>query len=523
MLITVQDPVMQKAVALHEAGKFGEAAAIYRDVLQKDPGNVLAMHLLALVAMQFDNAVMVLNLADMGLKLQPDFAVLHQDRATALRRMGDKEKAMQAIDTALRLDPDASDLYDTKAQIYRDLRDFDSAVAMLRKGLSRAPQNATLHNSLAICLHRMGRHEEALLSIDAYLNLKPEGAAGYNNKGNILKAIRRYAEAIECYNRALALEPGIFMGKANLGMCHLVLGEWEKGWPLFEDRKPGNMSPEVKRFDPGKRWKGEACGDKVLILYNEQGLGDTIQFSRYVPLVRAQVKNVILQVQRPLVSFMQGQFPDLTIADDHDLPPAYDLQCPLMSLPGIFDTTPSTVPQAAHYFCAPADRLPAWADALSTAKPKKVGIVWAGNPDHMNDHIRSIPLAKWTAVLAQKDVQFFALQKGEKPLAQIKDLPEHLRPKAIGEELKDFNDTAAALTQLDLLITVDTSVLHLAGALGRPAWALLQFDPDWRWMVGREDTPWYDSIRLFRQNHYGDWNDVLARVAHALQQWVSAP
>lgn len=523
MATAITDPPFQKAVALHEAGKYGEAAAIYRDILVKEPSNVMAMHLLALVAMQLDNAQMVLNLADAGLQIEPNFAVLYQDKATAMRRLGEKEKAMACIDKAISLDAATGEYYDTKAQIYRDLRQFDKAVEALQTGITLSPHNAALYNSLAIILHRMGAHDEALVAINTYLRLKPDSAPGHNNKGNILKAVRRYHEAIVSYERALSMEPNIFMGKANLGMCYLVLGEWKKGWPLFEDRKPGNMPPEVKRFDVAKRWRGEALKDKTLILYNEQGLGDTLQFCRYLKMAQERAPHIILQVQRPLVSFMQAQWPDLTIADDHEPVATYDLQCPLMSLPGIFGTTPHKVPDAAGYLKALPDKIEEWKNRLPHHDKKKVGLVWAGNPDHMNDHIRSIPLPMMKELLATNGVQFIAIQKGEKPLAQIQELDEALQPIALGDQLQDFNDTAGLLMNLDLLVTVDTSVLHMAGALGKPAWALLQYDPDWRWMINRDDTPWYNKVRLFRQPRYGDWQDVLKRTTLALTEWAKKP
>ncbi len=511
------DPeTFKKALQLHEAGKFGEAAALYRDILRADPTNVTVIHLLALVAMQFDNAALVLALADNGLQVAPDTPVLHQDRATALRRLGRKDEALASINRAIELNPDEADFYDTLAAIQRDLRQFDQAVATLKKASAMEPENPKFYNNLAICLGRMGANAEALAHLDTYIRLKPQDASGYNNKANVLKASRRYREAIAYYDKALAIDPNIFMGHANKGMAHLVLGEYAEGWKLFEDRKPGNMPPENTRFDRARRWDGKTAPDATLVLYNEQGMGDTVQFCRFVPMVLERVPNVILQAQAPLAGLMATNFPGVTIITPEDPLPAYDLQCPLMSLPHIFATTPETVPSAAGYLKADAAKIDEWRTKVPADGRKKIGIVWAGNPDHMNDHIRSVPLKLFEPLWAIPNLHFISLQKGDQAQAQIGQVPSHVPFTHLGDQLRDFSDTAALLQHIDLLISVDTSVLHVAGATGRPAWAMLQFDPDWRWMLERATTPWYDHVRLFRQKTYGNWADVTADIGRAL-------
>jgi tetratricopeptide (TPR) repeat protein len=511
-----QEAAFKRAVALHEAGKFGDAATLYRDILKVDPNNVMVIHLLALVAMQFDNAAMVLALAEQGLRVEPRMAVLHQDRATALRRLGHKEDALSAINQALALQPDEADFYDTLAAIQRDLRHYDQAVQSLKRAIQLDMQNPKYYNNLAICLGRMGANEEALFYIDQYIKMKPGEATGYNNKANVLKACRRYREAIENYDRALAINPDIFMGKANKGIGYLVLGEYREGWALFEERKPGNQPPEGARFDPARRWKGESDQTASLVIYHEQGLGDTVQFCRYIELIRPRIGQLMLQVQAPLKSFLQANWPDIPMFTFEDALPEYTYQCPLMSLPHVFETTTTSIPLAQGYLKADADKIAAWKNRLPLDGKRKVGLVWAGNPDHMNDHIRSIPLSLFEPLWGAANVHYVSLQKGKGALEQMASLPGGISFTHVGEELNDFTDTAALIMNLDLLLTVDTSVLHVAGALGRPAWAMLQYDPDWRWMLERTDTPWYASVRLFRQASYGNWADVVAKAAAAL-------
>jgi tetratricopeptide (TPR) repeat protein len=506
----------KKAVSLHEAGQFGEAAAIYRDILLKEPNNISVLHLLALIAMQHDNAQLVLSLSEAGLKIEPKFALLHQDKATALRRLGFKEKALESIKQALLLDPTNADFFETLASIQRDMRQYDEAVQSLKTAIRLNPTDPKFHNSLSIVLGRYGHNEEALAHINTYIALKPKKAEGYSNRGNILKALGRYREALEDYARALSIDPDIFMGRANKAMSHLVLGEWEEGWELFEGRLPGNQPPEMNRFDKAKRWNGEAAQGKTLIIYNEQGMGDTIQFCRYIPELQKTGAHLIFQVQGLLLSLMRQNWPaERFISMDDPLPP-YDLQCPFMSLPRIYKTRPDNVALSSGYVQADAAKVAGGEAQLAGAGMKKIGLVWAGNPDHMNDHIRSIRLEQFAPILKLPGMRFFSLQKGEQAAAQIAALPEALRPTDLSSRLNDFTDTAAILKNLDLLISVDTSVLHLAGALGVPAAALIQFDPDWRWMVGRDDTPWYASVRLYRQAQFGDWGGVIGKLAEIL-------
>lgn len=512
----LSDARIQKAIALHDEGKLGDAAAIYRDLLREQPQNVLVMHLLALVAMQFDNAKMVLALAEEALRIEPNFAVLHQDRATALRRLDRKEEAMAAIDKALLLKPSEADFFDTKAAILRDIRRYDEAIGLLKTAISLQPDNPKYYNNIGICLGRIGRNDEALHFLDKYIALKPDDATGYNNKANILKACSRYEEAVQNYDKALALNPHIFMGRANKGITHLVLGQYRQGWELFEDRKPGNKPPEADRFDAARRWTGQVDRTATLILYNEQGLGDTLHFCRYIDAVRERVGHLVVQAQKPLLALLQRNWPTISFITPDDPVPDYSFQCPLMSLPHIFGTTLESIPRAAGYLKANAAKIAEWKNRLADDGKRKVGLVWAGNPDHMNDHIRSIPLSLFVPLLKKTDMHFYALQKGEKALEQMRALPKGLAPLTpLGDELNDFEDTAGLLMNLDQLITVDTSVLHMAGALGCPAWGLLQFDPDWRWLISRPDTPWYDSLRLFRQDRFGDWAGVIAKVVAA--------
>jgi hypothetical protein len=276
------------------------------------------------------------------------------------------------------------------------------------------------------------------------------------------------------------------------------------------------MPPEAKRCDPERRWNGQIDKNATLILYNEQGLGDTVQFCRYAPQVHEKVGKLILQVQAPLLPLLKPQWPNFAFITDQDPLPIYTLQCPFMSLPTVFRTTITTVPSAKSYLRADAGKIRAWEDKLPKDGLKRVGLVWAGNPDHMNDHLRSIPLALFAPLWDVSRLHFLSFQKGDKALQQMSCLPASLPFTSLADTLSDFAETAAALSCLDILITVDTATLHVAGALGVPTIALLQYDPDWRWMVERLDTRWYESVRLLRQRTFGDWDSVIAELHRTL-------
>jgi tetratricopeptide (TPR) repeat protein len=509
---------LKKAMALHNAAKYGEAAALYRDILLKDPANIDALHLLALIAMQFDQPTVVLSLAEQGLKLQPNNAFFNYDKATALRRLGQKEEAMNSIHRALERQPKNTEFLAIKSSILHDMRRYDDAVAVMRDIIAAEPAVAKHYNNLGIILGRMGRNEEALEVINQYIALKPDMPQGFNNRANVYKTLRRYREALVDYEKALDVAPDVFMGRANKGIVHLVLGEYAEGWKLFEDRKLNTMPPEGKRFDSAKRWKGELAASSTIVLYKEQGLGDTVQFCRYIDMVRGRVGKVILEVQPSLIPLLKSTWPDLTYITEDDALPPHDLQCPFMSLPHVFGTTTASIPSAKGYLKADPAKNAAWKSKLPQDGKKRVGLVWAGNPEHMNDHWRSIHLSKLAPLFEAKNVHFFALQKGDVALKQI---DASMPITVLDKDLTDFAETAALISNLDLLITVDTAPLHIAGALGVPAYALLQYDPDWRWMAEGETTPWYDSVTLFRQNPFGSWDSVVEKLVAALQRFAA--
>jgi Tfp pilus assembly protein PilF len=359
---------------------------------------------------------------------------------------------------------------------------------------------------------KLKRFEEALTSYDRALALKPDYADALNNRGNVLKELKRFNEALASYDRALDLKPDYAEAHFNAGLLHLLLGDFKRGWEKYEWRWEMDNAKSLKRELPQPRWTGtEELTGKTILLHAEQGLGDTLQFCRYVPCVKARDARVLLEVPPPLKSLLSGMAGIDGILAHGAVLPDFDFHCPLLSLPLVFNTELETIPVRHSYINAPPDKVAYWKPRIEKFTPPRIGLVWSGNPNHKDDHNRSLPLQLINDALGDR-YSFIALQTEVRPDdKKVLDDVGHIQFYV--EELKDFAETAAIVENLDLVISVDTSVAHLAGALGKPVWILLPFVPDWRWLLDRADSPWYPSARLFRQPEIGDWESVLVQVS----------
>jgi tetratricopeptide (TPR) repeat protein len=391
------------------------------------------------------------------------------------------------------------------------LRDFKRAHA-------RDPANAEICNQVGVFLRRLQREEEALSWFDRAIELRPDFQAAFRNKAFALAQIHRFDEAFAVYDRMKAVDPGDAETDFHASLLHLLIGNFEAGWAGREARSrvPGL---QIARFEfPQPIWLGkDSIAGKTILIHTDEGLGDSIQFARYVPMVAALGARVILVVEDAVVPLLSGlSGVSQCVPKSGGMLPAFDTYCPMSSLPLAFKTRLETIPSATPYLPAPAEsRLQAWERRLGPHDRLRVGLVWSGNPKHKNDDNRSIPLRRLARVL-DVDATFVSLQKDPRPgdkailLEQsgILDLTAHLT---------DFAETAALVSCLDLVITVDTSVAHLAGAQGSPTWLLLPYLPDWRWLLDRDDSPWYPSLRLFRQDETRDYASVLDRVREELR------
>ncbi|MDQ2102368.1 tetratricopeptide repeat protein, partial [Azospirillum isscasi] len=392
----------------------------------------------------------------------------------------------------------------------------EEAETAYRAALALAPGYGAAWENLGSLLAGQGRFEEALAAFAAAVERGTAGPSLWAARGGALLAMARPVEALADFDRVLEARPGDAGMRWNRGFARLLAGDYEGGWPEFDWRRhDARAEPPWRRFAQ-PTWTGEDIAGRTVLLYAEQGLGDTLQFVRYVPLVAERGGRVILEVQRPLLGVLSGLTGvERTIARGDPLPD-FDLECPVMSLPRAFGTTLDRVPAAVPYLRPDPRRAAAWNERLADGEGLRVGLVWAGNPRFPGDALRSPRLAGLRPVLDVPGVRFFGLQKGpgREDLERV-DMPPSFTD--LGPEIADFADTAAIMANLDLVISSCTGPAHLAGALGVPVWVVLPLAPDWRWLLGREDSPWYPTARLFRQTRVGDWAEVAGRAADALR------
>ena len=507
---------LQEAFLLHQQGKLSEAGRRYKAILKLDASNFNALHMLGVICVQQGRHADAAKLIREALKHNPYSAEAHSNLGHALLGLSRYEEAISCCRSAVRLKPDYADAHNNLGLALQGVGRHDEAIASCQKALALVPDHAGALNNVGLALEALDRHDDAIASYRKATALRSDFAEAHNNLGNGLQQLLRHEEAIACYQRAQAIAPDFADTHWGESLARLALGDFAAGWQKYEWRWRTKALASEKRDFRRPLWLGEVDLDgKRILLHAEQGLGDTLQFVRYAPLVTARGAKVTLQVQaalKPLLDTLVGMDAVVTEAAP---PRVYDCHCPLLSLPLAFRTTLETVPAKVPYLFPPASKLAEWRPSLSNLGRPTVGVTWSGNATHRNDRNRSIALPQLAALFSTPRVQFVSIQK---------DLRGHERewlesfPALIhlGEKLQDFADTAAVVLQLDLVVTVDTAAAHLAGALAKPVWVLLPYAPDWRWLLHREDSPWYPTMRLFRQSRPGDWETVIDRVAHEL-------
>jgi hypothetical protein len=391
----------------------------------------------------------------------------------------------------------------------------EEAVRRLRRAISHQPRFPEALNNLAILLRAAGQTQEAEVYLRKAVGIRPDYAAAWNNLANLHVELSRIDEAIQCYTKAVSLDPAYAEAHTNRALALLLSGRFEEGWQEFEWRwkQPGAVARTLAKPE----WDGSEVRGKTILLHAEQGAGDTIQFVRYARLLHEQGAKVLVHCQESLRSLLEG-VPYLTQVFSGPTSGAeFDVHAPLMSLPRLFRTRPDCIPGDVPYLRPPAGSTAP--EELASSDAFRVGLVWAGNPSHRNDRNRSIALSLFEDTIRVGGVRLFSLQLGRTPADE-----QWMREKGIidlAPYLSDYAATAACVQQLDVLVTVDTSVAHLAGALGKPVWMLLPTCNDWRWQQKGENTPWYPSMRLYRQTRLRDWKPVTQRVASDLRREAS--
>ncbi len=451
-----------------------------------------------------------------ALYLNPGFAEAHNNLGILLTKLGRTGEAERCLREACKRKPCFPEAFNNLGDLLRICGRPEEAEACCREALRLRPDYPSAQLNLGNALRESGQFNLAESCYLAALQSNPSWAEANNNLSSLLFDLGRPEEAIPRYRTALSEKPDYPDAHANLAITLLLAGQFEEGWQEYEWRwKQDKNKPHVRPFRQ-PLWKGEDTGDRVLLLHAEQGLGDTLQFCRFVPEIAAS-RRVILEVQPPLVSLLAGLPGIERIVPLGEPLPSFDLHCPLLSIPRVLGTVLESIPAQVPYLLADPRRVAIWRRRVQELDGLRVGLVWAGNQTMAADRRRSIPLDQFFPLADLEGVHFVSLQKG--PVAG-QSLPPDLVLHDWTEDLGDFGNTAALVEALDLVISVDTAVVHLAGALGRPVWLLNRFDRCWRWLLNRDDSPWYPTLRQFRQSQPGDWQSVLRTVRAELQNLV---
>jgi tetratricopeptide (TPR) repeat protein len=501
-----------RGLILQQAGRPDEAAEEFRRVAALQPSDLGAWESLGETLLALGRAEEALQAYDRALDLNSAAAELHANRGVALRGLGRFQEALAAQDRALALKPGYAEGWSNRGNVLNDLGRLEEALASFDRGLALNPRLPTVLVNRANVLRELGRLPEALAGYDQASALDPACVSAHHHRGVLLMDLQRLPEAVAAFDRTLSLQPGDVEAERAKAMALLLAGDFERGLPLYERR--AKSPPEAAR--DRAPWLGETpLEGKTVLVWAEQGLGDTLQFCRYVLLLADRGARVVLQAQRPLLPLLNSLAGVGVLIAQDEAPPAFDLHLPLMSLPLALGTRLETIPAPASYLAADPARIEAWTKRLGPRARPRIGLVWSGRAEHRNDRHRSLPLARLLDALPP-DFDYVSLQQEVRP-SDLETLASHAEVRHFGSELKDFADTAALVSLMDVVVTVDTSLAHLAGALGRDTRLLLsRIGQDWRWLTGRSDAPWYPATRLYRQGEDRDWAGPLAAVTRDL-------
>jgi tetratricopeptide (TPR) repeat protein len=510
------DAHSDRGYALQDLKRPAEALASYDRALAVRPDHAKTLYNRGGALRDLQRPAEAVADYDKALAIRPDYAEALNNRGLALLDLHRPAEALASFDRALAIRPDYATALNNRGNTLQDLKRPAEALASYDKLLAIRPGHAEALYNRGIVLRDLQRPAEALASFDKALSINQNHVDALNNRGIVLRDLDRPLEALASYDRALSIDPDRAETHSNLSCLRLLLGDFDRGWKDFEWRW------RVQDFAPWRRefaeplWLGdEPLEGRTILLHAEQGLGDAIQFARYVPLVAARGAKVVLEVPQPLTALLSGIEGVSSVIGRGEKLPEFDCHCPLLSLPLAFKTRLETIPATIPYLFASEDRVIKWKERLPATGMRRIGIAWAGNGNFKGDQTRSIGLTRFLPLLSVAGIELVGLQK------DLRDgdgdiLRSHSRVVHLGDAMEDFSDTVAVMSSLDLVISSDTSVAHLAGALGKPVWVLLQYAADWRWLLGRSDSPWYPTARLFRQPGIGDWDSVIRHVEDAL-------
>jgi tetratricopeptide (TPR) repeat protein len=506
------DTRLDEAAHLYAQGNYGDAAEKYHDILTSSPHQPDALQMLGVLAQRANKTELALALFEEALVARPLFPQARYNRGVVLRLMGRDTEAMMSAQMAVDTDPNLAAGWDLMGQIYKDKGDKEQAAACYKRAISLQPQNPHFYGNYGLLLFTQGDLNAAYQAAQQAERLDPNFPPML--LGNVLLALGYPEQAAKKFARARVLRPGFQDGAANEAMARLQIGDMEQGWALWEKR-PDLLPEHEAQLRNISLWQGQEIDH--LILYEDQGLGDAIQFLRYVPSVKTRAKKITLRIREPLRDLCMENFSYVTVSGgDEPVVEEYNLtpvaRCRLSSLPFFFGTRMNNVPPT-PYLVAPVEKRALWRERVKNVSRPRIGLIWAGNVNFRNDARRSVVLSAFAPLIQNAASHLVSLQKDKRDESATFFDPT--------DDLQNFADTAALIAELDLVISVDTASAHLAGSMGKPVWILLPFISDWRWMLGRCSSPWYKSARLFRQKKPGDWGGVIQTVSDEVRKLLA--
>jgi len=551
--------ILAQALHFDQQGAWRAAEQLYCQVLQADPLHADALYLLGMSAYRRGRPDLAVESLRRAVALKPTTAFFHCHLGIAYRALDRLEDAIACYEKALRLQPDYGEAHNNLGAAFRGQGRLRESKECYEQALRCQPDFPPAHSNLGVAYQAEGRLDEAADCFRQALRLQPHFAEAYINLGTLLLAQAKLDESVSCYRQAVRCRPDYPVAHCDLGAAlqrqgnarealacfdealrlkpdfadaHLaksytllLAGDFERGWPEYEwrSRCPDFIMPRWRGPQPA--WDGSPLGGRTILLHAEQGLGDTLQFIRYVPLVQERGGRVVVEVQAPLAHLLQSCSGIDQVIARGEVQPPFDVHAYLLSLPGLLSTTVATVPAKVPYLTADPALVAHWRTQLSAVPGFKIGINWQGSREHKMDSLRSVRLLEFAPLASLQGVHLFSLQEGA-GTEQLGTLAGAFPVTDLGSRLDGpsgaFMDRAALMTNLDLVVTVDTALAHLAGALGVPVWVPLAFAADWRWLLDREDSPWYPSMRLFRQTRLGEWAPVFERLAAEVQKLLGS-
>ncbi|BBB91653.1 MAG TPA: tetratricopeptide repeat protein [Methylomusa anaerophila] len=519
------ESLFEQAAGNHRKGHRQQAEQQYRALLAVEPDHVNALNNLGAIYKDQQRYGEAEDCFQRAVAIDSRSAPAYYNLGTIYQMRHEFAGAIKHLAIAHELAPDKFMVVFALANACWENDDSDKAEMYYRRALALEPRRADVHNNLGVVLIKKNNYPAAVACFQTAISLQPQYADAYRNLSGVYYKMGLYEQALECCGKALAINPELEETRFFQGCILLVQGQLEEGFKLYESRFFGEKKNagdwDVRYFGSIPRWRGEFFSGKKLLVRSEQGFGDCLQFARYLPQVKARGGYVALAAAGELLRLFHSLegVDELVLHAEEDLRSRrFDLEVPLMSLPLIFGTTLNTIPAAVPYLRVDGNLIEAWRRKITGDLPR-VGLVWAGSAENKLAIQRTCGLQAMAKLAAVKGVSYYSLQKGE-AAGELQNPPAGLQVADLTADIGDFADTGALIENLDLVISIDTSVVHLAGALGKPAWVLLPHDHEWRWLLNRDDSPWYPGMRIFRQKAAGDWNDVMGLAALELRKWV---